>query len=360
MEVAILSRGVYPRLLGGREIFVHGLAKALADRGCGVRLVTEQGAALEHAGVKVIAVPVVRVRGLELLAYGMNFVGSLPGLSGVGIIHVHSPGANMLLGGVAAAMLDVPFVVTIHSMAAASRRWIWTLRAADRVVAVSTSLANRLADVGVARERLRVIPSASSPGRPTAPRDEVRRRLGVGSGDLAFLYHGRLVPGKGLETLVDAFAALREQDAYLLIVGDGPLRSILERRLADAHVRGRCVGRVPHTDIWDFLAAADVSVLPSSSEGSPLAIFEAMSMGLPVLAADAPGLRDFVHEGENGLLVPAEDAQSLAEAMERVLRDPALRKSMVERTIEMGQQYSMDRCVERHLGMYRELLGPAP
>lgn len=360
LRIGVLSRGVYPRLVGGREVFIRALVEGLAHRGCKVVLVTENGVGETIPGVREIALPTPDVAGLDLFAYSAAFArDGLLGMRGVDLVHVHSPGANIVLGAWAARILGVPLAVTVHSMAAAGSRWMWALRHSSALIAVSPSVRDRLVSAGAIPSRIWVIPSASTHPGPHGPRSEMRARLGFDSEDVVFLYHGRLVEGKGLEDLAEAFASLSGRKARLLIVGDGPMRRFLQSRLAASIADGRSVlvGTVPHEAIWSYLTAADVAVLPSRSEGSPLALFEALSAGLPVLAADAPGLRDFVTDGDNGVLSPGGNPKRIREGMERLLDDETLRRRLADNALRSGRLYTMKACVDRHLEVYRALTG---
>jgi len=131
----------------------------------------------------------------------------------------------------------------------------------------------------------------------------------------------RLVPIKNLALLVDAVAlvAARDSSIHLLIVGEGPEREALERhaieRGVDAHVT--FTGYVAQADTPKYYRSADVFALSSEFDNSPNALLEAMACGLPVVATDVGGVREFVDPREGSDLVPSGDAAALARALER-------------------------------------------
>jgi glycosyltransferase involved in cell wall biosynthesis len=206
-----------------------------------------------------------------------------------------------------------------------------TLRSADAVVAVSEASRDALVASGVPAGRIRVVENAVDAARVRAEaaggREAVRAEWGVGARDLVVLALGRLSPEKGHRVLLDAFLALPPGSARLVLVGDGAERGALEAR-APKDGRVRFAGW--RTDAARCLGAADVFALPSLREGLPLAMLEAMAAGLPVVASRVGGVPGALAEGACGLLVPPGDAGALAEALARLLGDPALCRRLGE------------------------------
>jgi glycosyltransferase involved in cell wall biosynthesis len=196
-----------------------------------------------------------------------------------------------------------------------------------------------------------VIPNPVPAPRRDRDGDAVRPRiLGV----------GRLVPQKGFDLLLEAFARVAPSfpEWELRIAGDGPERDALEdlaRRLGVAG-RVRLLGRVE--PIEGELRAAQVFVLSSRFEGFPNALAEAMAHGLAVISSDCPsGPSDLVRDGVDGLLVPPEDAGALAEALAALLADPARRASLASRAGEVVARFSEDAIVERWCALLDDVVG---
>ena len=143
----------------------------------------------------------------------------------------------------------------------------------------------------------------------------------------------QLEPRKGQETLLEALAQLRHEgkDIELTIVGDGPARGDVERRAAELGLTDvvTFVGALGQDEVGSFYRSADVFCLPSFSEGVPTVLMEAMASGLPVVATAIMGVPELVQDG-CGLLVPAGRPDSLAEALERLISDPELRRVLGE------------------------------
>lgn len=166
-----------------------------------------------------------------------------------------------------------------------------------------------------------------------ADRSGTRSRLGIASDEIVLGFLGRLSPVKNVECLVDAAALLarRRPNIRLLIVGDGGRREALKARAAKAlGDRAIFTGSVRHSEVKHYDAAMDIFMTASRSETMPLAYTEAMYVGTPLVAHATPGAADMIRDGENGLLVPPErGAEGIAEAVERVLDQPSLRRQLL-------------------------------
>jgi len=193
-------------------------------------------------------------------------------------------------------------------------------RAAEVVALWPAAVTELISHYGVSADRMHVIPNAAVAERFEQPSDAARalsrRRFAIDPTATVVLYMGALSPEKGVAT---AFAAVsRLPSTILLVVGDGPSRRDLELIAArDAPDRIRFVGSIP--DPMAALAAADVVVLPSLSEGMPGVLIEAGLSGLPVVATDVGGVSEVVRHGHTGFIVGVGDAVSLAGALDAAI-----------------------------------------
>jgi glycosyltransferase involved in cell wall biosynthesis len=252
---------------------------------------------------------------------------------------VHSHGWPCLLF----AALAVPrgtrapvLVTTEHNVTNRRRRPL--LRPVDRllyrpysnIVAVSQAVADSLARWHPGLEpRITTIHNGILPDRFVASsgaRERIRKEHGIPERAPALVtVAGGLTAQKGIDVLLTALASLSGTDAlrpHLVLVGDGPLRSDLDgqaRRL-DLTPRVHFLGF--RSDIPDLLAAADLFVLPSRWEGCPMVLLEAMAAGVPVVATRVGGVPEIVDHDRSGLLVPPEDPEALAAAIETILSSP--------------------------------------
>lgn len=193
-------------------------------------------------------------------------------------------------------------------------------RRADAVLPVSADLAARLRRRGARVSGLAVVAAADSPAASPEQVAAVRQELG-GDGRPVVLAAGRLAAQKGFGTLLDAAARWQRHDPVprLVIAGDGPLGAALRAQAAAAGLDVRFLGA--RLDVPALLAAADVVVVPSSWEGQPLIVQEALRAGRPLVASRAGGIADLT--GLDGaLLVPPGDPDVLAAAVTRLLDDP--------------------------------------
>jgi len=169
----------------------------------------------------------------------------------------------------------------------------------------------------------------------------------------------RLVPQKGLDHLIDSLPILikSEPSTRLLLIGDGPLRSALERKAEDLGVAG-AVSFTGHLDrVVEAYRAMDVLVLPSRYEGFGLVLAEAMAMGVPIVATNVVGIKDVVTNSSNGLLVPYGDPKALAGAALRLFEDLPLRERLVSKGHqEASLRYTREQMAARTEALYDDIL----
>jgi glycosyltransferase involved in cell wall biosynthesis len=257
----------------------------------------------------------------------------------------------------------MPLVVTWHNavlrggaaarlLAAAERR---VARRATVTLCVSADLAARAEALG-ARD-VRIAPVGSSRlARSGRPVSEVRADLGVGADEALVLTVGRLHAQKGLDVLVRASVdvAAAVGPVRFVLAGDGPARADLAAQVDRLGAPVILAGW--RDDAGDLLAAADLVVMPSRWEGSPLAAHETLLAGRPLVATAVGGLPELL-DGGAALLVPADDVDALAAAVLRLLRDPGEREALAARGAARAQGWPDSAAAAAAvLGVYRELL----
>ena len=168
-----------------------------------------------------------------------------------------------------------------------------------------------------------------------------------------------LRPEKGLSTLLEAFALVRNCAASLrlVIVGGGPMLPDLERQARQLGIAGLCRFEPPTSEVPDWLGNIDIFVLPSLSEAFSNSLMEAMACGCCPIASRVGGNPELVEDGVRGLLFEPGDPRSLACALERVIRDPVLRRRLAGSAHDhLHANYSRDASAHRMAGIYAELL----
>jgi glycosyltransferase involved in cell wall biosynthesis len=381
MRILMMTNTFAPHV-GGVARSVGSFTRGYRERGHEVLVVAPEfeGAEKDEAGV-------VRIPAIQRFN-GSDFSVVLPITAALekrvnrfrpDVIHSHHP---FLMGGAAlrlASGLDCPLVFTHHTMyerythyvpgdSEALKRFVIELSTryanlCDQVFAPSASIADTLrrrgirSPVDVVPTGIRVADFAEGDGA------RFRRLLGIPAEARVIGHVGRLAPEKNLEFLAEAVARLlkRRPDSHFLVVGSGPsegeIRRICDRAEVGArlHLAGK---RVP-PELGDAYRAMDLFAFASTSETQGLVVAEAMTAGVPVVAIDAPGAREVVKDGRNGLLLRAPDAEGFAAALEQVLDlDQDTRERWQQQINDTAAEYSESRCVERALDIYRSLERP--
>jgi glycosyltransferase involved in cell wall biosynthesis len=256
------------------------------------------------------------------------------------IVHTHLQAPN-LYGRLMAFAARVPVVVTSeHNVyTAKARRYIFVERLLARrtnaIIAVSEEVRRFLsAQLGLNPSQIQLVENGIATEHPSPERvDALRQQLELPAGAVVLGTVASLTAKKGHAYLLQALAALSDRGIVctLLLAGDGPERQALEARAVRLGISGqvRFLGVQPH--VADVLAVMDIFVLPSITEGLPLALLEAMAATKPVIATAVGGIPEVITTGVNGMLVEREAVQPLADAIETLVTMPGLRALYGER-----------------------------
>lgn len=387
VRVLMVVRLFHP-WIGGTERQAHKLARALIEHGVDVRIVTGRWFRGTARSEVVDGVPVFRnntlwelfgIKGLRKFGGYLYIASLLTHLwrhrDSYDVIHVHGLNYHTFAAVVAGRVLHKPVVTKLANSGSASdvlkmresrqlalaRFMLPTALRSDLFVALNPDVVAELTAVGVPPRRIVELPNGV--GIDGGPRRDYDLH-----DPACVLYVGRLHPQKGLDTLLRAFAELRQRadrPVRLRIVGEGPAAAALmalARQLgvaADVDFVGR------RDDVAPDLAAADVFMLPSRAEGLSNALLEAMVVGLPTVVSDVPGNRDVVDDGRTGLVVTVDDAAALASAIDRLLADAPLRAALGAAAGRTAAQiYGIDGIAGRYAALYASLADmtgpPAP
>ncbi|MEV0642139.1 glycosyltransferase family 4 protein [Streptomyces sp. NPDC050619] len=264
-----------------------------------------------------------------------------------------------------------PLVVTWHDRAYAEGARAHFLRLLERrvvkaavvVLGTTSALVDRARRTGARDARLAAVAlpglrPAVEPEDPDRLRPKIRAELGA-TGRPLLIAVGSLDRHRGYDTLLDATRAWRRLDPMplVVIVGEGPLRAELQRRIEEEGLPARLIGR--RDDVTELLAAADLALLPSSGESRSLLAQEALHARVPLVATDSGGTPELV--GDAAELVPAGDAEAFADAVVRLLGDPERQELLREKGVRQAATWpTEDETVAQVLCVYDELTQPQP
>jgi glycosyltransferase involved in cell wall biosynthesis len=239
-------------------------------------------------------------------------------------------------------------------------KWVLAMLA-DRWVQVSPEL--RAASIGkdrVPASKIEVIENGVDIARFRDARPApIRRDLGIPDATPLLLSVGRLETIKGHRHLIRALAhpRLAETEIGAVLAGDGADRPTLERMAAEAGIADRIHFLGARTDIPELMAACEIFVLPSESEGLPFALLEAMASGLPVVATAVGKIPALLQNGRHGAVAPPRNPEALAGAIAETIRDfPASRERARRARDFVAARYGQTRMLERYGRLYRNML----
>jgi glycosyltransferase involved in cell wall biosynthesis len=356
--------------VGGLERVVRDLARGQRQAGHRVHVVAilsqEEDAhpfvdALQQAGVEVhsIRIPNRAYRRERALLSGLcNEIRPH-------VVHTHGYRSDVVDAGVA-RRLGIPTVSTVHGFTRGGikgRLYEWLQRRRyrqfDAVVAVSRPQIDELRRSGVQDHRLHLIPNGWMEHGALFSAVNARRRLDVPLNAFHVGWVGRLTHEKGADVLVGALANLSDLPMVVSIIGAGRdadmLRALARARAGSVDVRWH--GLVP--DAGTLFTAFDVFVLSSRTEGTPIALFEAMAARAPIIATGVGGVPDVVSAAE-AIVVPSENAGALADAVRNVYLDPAAARARAQNAqARLAHQFAAQPWLARYDRLYRQLQKPS-
>ncbi|MHB8056978.1 MAG: glycosyltransferase family 4 protein [Desulfuromonadaceae bacterium] len=274
------------------------------------------------------------------------------------LVHTHGYLAD-LLGLPVARNSGLPAVSTCHGfirgglkLSLYNRLDLMALGYFDRVIAVSDSIRNDWLTDKVRPERIKVIENSTScqlSGTEVAKdsagvRESKRKTAGVEPGEILLGYSGRLSREKGVADLISAVKLLIESGmpVKLLLLGDGAQRVELEELVARNRMTEKVYFAGFQNDVESWLAAMDIFVLPSHSEGTPMALLEAMASGVPCIATAVGGIPAVIDSGINGILVSPEKPAEIRDAVLLLVSDGVRCSNMAKSAqLKMEQKYNV-------------------
>ena len=354
-------------MVGGAEDMVLNLVRYLPDRFAPSVMCINQagpiGAEIAAAGVplQVLGLTPGVKRPFDLVRLRDAVFASEPH-----IVHTFLLTAS-LYGRLAAMLAGVPIVIgsevniygrkaRLHTLA---ERWL--MRGTDAVVASAAAVRDFYVDqIGADRTKVEVIYNAVdwSQLETTTSRDQMRASLGIDTAAPVAGIVGRLTEQKAHRVLFEAMARHPSlSNLHLVVTGDGELRDELHRRAESLGLSPRVHFTGIRRDVGNVLGAIDMFVMPSFWEGLPLALVHAMGAGLPVVASAVAGVPEVVRHAETGLLVQPGDVDGLANALARLVDDPAERSRLGRAARDyVRPRFGVDGFVASTTALYDRLL----
>jgi glycosyltransferase involved in cell wall biosynthesis len=230
-----------------------------------------------------------------------------------------------------------------------NRLQAFSFKRADRVFLTTEAMKQQVVDgYNVSPEKIKVVPNYVDTDRfhPMPAVETIRGRV---------CFVGRLHPVKNLDMLIEAVSQIPE--ASLVLIGQGAQRQKLEKLTRDRKANVRFMGVLPQNQIPLDINRSEMFVLPSSSEGHPKALIEAMACGLPVIGANSPGIRELIHHGKTGWLCEA-DSNGIRTAIQSLMASPHLRAELGRNARQFVlENFTLDRIVEVELAALKEIAG---
>lgn len=369
MRILYWTQHYWPHI-GGVEVLAAEIVPELCRRGFDVTVVTSHGNQNlpdeeRHDGVAIHRFPFLQAlqeRDVEALVACCRRVGDLKRRLQVDLVHINFSDPSVFFHLKTEAAHRRPWLVSVHlavpttdvAMQSLLRE---TLTRADVVTANSQAIAEDLATL---------MPAVAGKCKVI---HHVLRRANITPSPLPWtppvlLCLGRVVPEKGFDLAIEAFATLCSSlpGMRLIVAGDGPARASLEARARDLGVREQVdfLGWTAPQDVPDLINRATVVLMPSRwREALGLVALQAAQMARPVIAADVGGLPEIVQHGQTGLLFARNDSEGLAAAIRALLREPNATHQMGQRARQIAcTRFSWEGQVDRLEAIYRQL-GPS-
>ena len=281
------------------------------------------------------------------------------------IVHTHAS----LSGRIAARLLGISVVSTRHYCIHVSplktrfpirlMSGIFNSLLTDKIIAVSDEVKKGLLVTGTEPSRIEVVYNGVEPIPQLSAQEkqETKAKYGVGENAFVVLQAARLSKEKGHVFTLEAAKTLMKTDPEVtfLLAGDGPLEDALRKQIADEGINNVVMAGFVH-DIGEVMGIADLQLNASLTEATCISLLEGMSLGLPAVAAAVDGNPYVIFHGENGLLVPPESPQDIAESILQIKRDSELKNTLAEGSLRVFEdRFRSDVMVEGIERVYTSL-----
>jgi glycosyltransferase involved in cell wall biosynthesis len=371
LNVLVLCILMYPPHAGGAEIQAYYVSNKLAEWGHNVHVIstgpTNQAEDQDKTLFKqsFIRYKWGRFPGNFAFVLKMFSLGYLL-RDKIDVVQVHIADMHMVSAFLLSKIANKPYVVTCHgSDIRILRRSTFgkflkkaMLKNASKVVSISKEIKDILVnEYGLPSQSIKIITNGYDEEWMKRRLDETSNNAPRENPSLVFV--GSLREVKDPLNAVEVFKIVSGpvKNVNLQIVGEGPLRQAVERKIEKYGLQDRVTlhGAVSHQRALEILASSAIYVLTSVEEGLPTSLIEAMALGKPVAATSVGGVPEIVSDGVNGLLTPPRLPEKMAQLIERLLKDPVLAKKLGKAAAESVKDFSWNNIAREYLNVYLEV-----
>jgi len=364
MKISIFVKMFPPKRLGGTEIATFNIAKHLSKRHeVHVFTTLDEGLPRESyiEGFYVHRVPWPNIRFLGGLLFLINITRLLKKIK-PDIIHIQNIefGKDIFLLN---KILRKTYVIwargsDINFLFIDKKNWLLklVLKEADAVISLTYDMKKKIMEV--CNREIFVIPNGIDLNIfEGLSKDELRKKFGLNKTQKTILYAGTLRPVKGLTYLIEAVKIINDKNNRLLLVGYGEEREHLENLVKKLKIENivTFVGEVSNKEVFEYMTASDVLVLPSLSEGFPNVILEAMASGLPIIATKVGGVPEIINNEVNGFLIDPKNPQQICEKILLIFKDKKLREKISQNNKMEAKKYSWESVIDNLEKVYYKI-----
>ena len=285
------------------------------------------------------------------------------------LIHTHGYFADIITI-LVAKVLRIPVISTCHGFIEDGRKLKrsngtdrMVLRFSNRIIAVSQGIKDELLKSGIKESKIEVVLNAvqTNTDNDVLTHDRYKKRRAVHASEKDFVlgYIGRLSREKGIHYLLDAVEILAKRNIPIktVIIGDGPAKKDLELMVRQKGLEDKVFFAGFQTDVRKWIPAMDVFVLPSLTEGTPMALLEAMACGIPIVASAVGGVPQIIDSGKEGILVPPGKPEDIAAGIMELYSSNSLRENFAQAAYrKVKSDFDIKEWTEKIESQYAELL----
>jgi glycosyltransferase involved in cell wall biosynthesis len=340
---------------GGAERFCVDMANALTQKGCYVTLISlSNNVPLRHKlndSVKLVCLNRHRIlKFLDIIMLSNLFI-----RNHIQVVDTHLFASN-IYGRIAAFLARVPVIVTHEHTLTPWKKWYHRIlelilsRITDKIICISKIVAlNRIQAEKISTSKIVLIPIGI---------DMKMLNFSKSVDDYTIGFIGRFVPAKNIPMLIEVYHHVQRKLPYvkLLLIGDGPMRSHIEKLIHLKRLNDKVVITGFVNSVEKYIEKISVLVLTSIREGTPVSVLEAMAAGIPPVTVQVGALPEIIKDGENGFLVRPYDIERMSDLIVKLLTDERLRSKLGMNARKTALKYDITKIADETVKLYESIL----